>query len=104
MGPFCVGPLFPKCPATDFKKAWLKPLLLLGYTWLSPPDNSTHITDVGRTSRHVRKMPTPERTSDFNAVQSIYVHGLAIRGVVCPDHDNESNPKTLFIGANRPAS
>ena len=31
------------------------------------------------------------------------VHGLAI-GVVCPDHDDASNPKTLFIGANRPAS
>ena len=30
--------------------------------------------------------------------------GGAITGVVCPDHVNASNPKTLFIGANRPAS
>jgi hypothetical protein len=43
----------------------------------------------------------PERTSDFNALQFIDVHGLAIRGVACPDHSNASNPKTLFKSLKR---
>ena len=45
----------------------------------------------------------PERTSNFNSLEFIDVHGLAIRGVTCPNHDDASNPKTLFSGANRPA-
>ena len=45
----------------------------------------------------------PKRTSDFNSLLFIDVHGLAIRGVACPDHSNASNPKPLFSGANRPA-
>jgi hypothetical protein len=65
---------------------------------MSAPEGKT---DVPREPGHFRF--NPERTSDFSALQSIYVHGLAI-GVVCPDHDDASNPKTLFIGANRPAS
>jgi len=39
----------------------------------------------------------------FSALQSVYVHGLAI-GVVCPDHDDASILKRYLFGANRPAS
>jgi hypothetical protein len=74
----------------------------------SPPGNITRSI-----APSVVGAPAPHAAAPCRASGFVLWHGtdirlqrpaFQIRGVVCPDHDDASNPKTLFIGANRPAS